>query len=170
MPREELRSRLAWPHALWPPTLRSLVAANRVREHGALVALPDHRGGTAGRRDEADRVLAVLRGDLYAPPSGAELAAATGADAGLLAAMVEEGEIVRVAEGIYLAREAYDAMLARTLDLLRDRGEVTVGALRDSFGTSRKYALNFLEHLDALRITRRAGDVRLPGSKAPAWS
>ncbi|MBV9278733.1 MAG: selenocysteine-specific translation elongation factor, partial [Chloroflexi bacterium] len=75
MPREELRSRLGWPQTLWPPTLRSLVAANRVREHGALVALPDHRGGTGGRRAEAARILAALRSDLYAPPSGTELVA-----------------------------------------------------------------------------------------------
>jgi selenocysteine-specific elongation factor len=30
--------------------------------------------------------------------------------------------------------------------------------VRDQFGTSRKYALALLEHLDRLRVTRRQGD------------
>jgi selenocysteine-specific elongation factor len=38
---------------------------------------------------------------------------------------------------------------------------VSVGQLRDRFGSSRKYALAFLEHLDEQRITRRAGDSRV---------
>jgi Elongation factor SelB, winged helix len=38
--------------------------------------------------------------------------------------------------------------------------------VRDLFGTSRKYALSLLEHLDDEHITRRNGDVRGLGSKA----
>jgi len=33
--------------------------------------------------------------------------------------------------------------------------------MRDMFGTSRKYALAFLGHLDEKRITRRVGDERV---------
>ena len=36
--------------------------------------------------------------------------------------------------------------------------------IRDSFQTTRRYALDFLERLDALGITRRKGDERVPGS------
>jgi hypothetical protein len=40
--------------------------------------------------------------------------------------------------------------------------------VRDTFGTSRKYALSLLEHLDDEHITRRNGDARTLGSKAPS--
>jgi selenocysteine-specific elongation factor len=40
-------------------------------------------------------------------------------------------------------------------------GNVTVAQFRDHFGSSRKYALALLEHLDERKITRRAGDARV---------
>jgi selenocysteine-specific elongation factor len=37
---------------------------------------------------------------------------------------------------------------------------ITVAEFRDQFNTSRRYALAFLEHLDAVGITLREGDIR----------
>ena len=37
---------------------------------------------------------------------------------------------------------------------------LTVIQFRDRFNTSRKYALGFLEHLDAVGVTVREGDYR----------
>jgi selenocysteine-specific elongation factor len=36
-----------------------------------------------------------------------------------------------------------------------------VGQLRDRFGSSRKYALAFLEQLDERKVTRRVGEGRV---------
>ena len=44
---------------------------------------------------------------------------------------------------------------------LHAHGTVTVAQVRDLFGTSRKYVLALLEHLDAQGITRRIGDERV---------
>jgi len=170
MPKEELRSKIFWPRSTWAAALRALVETGVIREHGTLVALPGYTGGTATRRDEADRVLEVLGRNPFSPPSGNELLTAAQTDPTLLSAMALDGEVVRVGDDIYFARSAYESMVSKTMDLLRQHGEVTVGALRDACGTSRKYALSFLEHLDGERITRRMGDVRVPGSKAAAWS
>ena len=38
--------------------------------------------------------------------------------------------------------------------------------VRDVLGTTRKYALSLLEHLDGERVTRRVGDARVLGSRA----
>jgi selenocysteine-specific elongation factor len=38
--------------------------------------------------------------------------------------------------------------------------ELTVAEFRDLLNTSRKFALPFLEHLDAARVTLRLGDAR----------
>jgi len=37
---------------------------------------------------------------------------------------------------------------------------MTVGEFRDLLGTSRKYALPFLEYLDSNKITLRVGEIR----------
>jgi len=36
-----------------------------------------------------------------------------------------------------------------------------VGEVRDMFGTSRKYVLALLEHLDRTKVTKRVGDERV---------
>ncbi len=52
-------------------------------------------------------------------------------------------------------------MVNRIVQHIKDKGEITVAQVRDMFGTSRKYALALMEHLDSQRVTRRVGDVRL---------
>jgi selenocysteine-specific elongation factor len=166
MPREQLRSVLGRKPAEWPEVLRRLVADSIAREEGAVVASPTHVAGLERRRGEADRLLAVLRANPFSPPSGHDLLEST--DAALIEALREGGEIVRVADGLYFARGAYDDAVRTIVELVRSEGGVTVSAVRDAVGTSRKYALALLEHLDSERVTRRVGDVRVPGSKTPA--
>jgi selenocysteine-specific elongation factor len=45
--------------------------------------------------------------------------------------------------------------------LLRERKEIAPGDIKDLLGISRKYAIPLLEHLDARRITARAGEKRV---------
>ncbi len=45
-------------------------------------------------------------------------------------------------------------------DFFSKKKEMTVGEFRDVLGTSRKYAIPFLEYLDSNRITLRVGEVR----------
>ncbi|GAC1318880.1 MAG: selenocysteine-specific translation elongation factor [Chloroflexota bacterium] len=166
MSKEELGQNVGWSGASWTAAVEAMTGEDVMRQDGSVLALPAHRGGTAGRPEEVDRVLQVLRRDPYAPPTAAELCAMAGTDGALLAALGEEGEIVRVQDGLYFARDAVDRVRTRVLDIIRREGQVTVAGLRDAIGTSRKYALALLEHLDAQRVTKRAGDVRVLGAKA----
>jgi selenocysteine-specific elongation factor len=51
-------------------------------------------------------------------------------------------------------------------DLLRESPEgVTMSAIREALGTTRKYALPFVALLDAEGITRRRGDLRVAGPR-----
>ena len=52
-------------------------------------------------------------------------------------------------------------MVDRISAHLKEHGEITVADVRDLLGTSRKYALALMDHLDHVRITRRVGDVRV---------
>jgi selenocysteine-specific elongation factor len=94
----------------------------------------------------------------FTPPLTKEL----GADPVLLRALVEAGELVPIGD-FYLTGDR--AQQARTV--VRDRieagGPVTVAAIRDLLGTSRKYAVPLCEWLDATGATRRHGDTRVLG-------
>ena len=56
-------------------------------------------------------------------------------DEDLLAYLEEPGEIVRVGD-VAFAPEAYEAMVERVTQQLREEGTVTLGEVRDMFGTS----------------------------------
>ena len=92
-----------------------------------------------------------LRAAAHEPPSEAEL----GVDAVSLPALVVAGRAVRVGRDRYAAPEAIAAVHER-LRVLADREDgVTLGALRDELGTSRKFAQALLDHFDATRVTLR---------------
>jgi selenocysteine-specific elongation factor len=51
-------------------------------------------------------------------------------------------------------------MAARVRESILENGQVSAAEVRDMFGTSRKFALALLEHLDAIGVTIRDGDFR----------
>ena len=164
LPAEELRGRLRLTAETWPAVSSALEEAGVARLHGGeSVALAEHEPRFSPAQQQAvARVMEALASQPYAPPALAEL---PGLDAPLLEALVERGEVVRIADGVHLGRAAYDEMVAAALEMIDAAGSVTVAALRDRFGASRKYALALLEHLDDERITRRVGDARVRGSR-----
>ena len=79
----------------------------------------------------------------------------------LLAALVEQGYLVKVSDDVLFLAETYETMVQRVTGHIRRQGDVTIAQVRDMFGASRKYALALMEHLDERRVTRRVGDVRV---------
>jgi len=76
------------------------------------------------------------------------------------------GRIVRITADISLAKESHDDLIERIRAHLGEHGTIDVQALKQMTGLSRKYAVPFLEHVDQLLITRRQGDLRVPGPRA----
>jgi len=155
MPREEMRQKLRLP-------ARALdVALDEARRRG-LVAFDETRIWLAGHDPQptpdelaaVDAALAAMRRAPYGPPSPA-------LDEELLAWTLERGLIVRLAADVFLLPETYAELLAWVRATAAVEGSVSVGMLRDRFGSSRKYAVAFLEHLDERKITRREGEGRV---------
>lgn len=70
------------------------------------------------------------------------------------------------ASGVWFASSAVEAAVDRLRVLLRENpGGFTVSDARQALGTSRKYALPLLAHLDASGMTRRQGDTRVAGPR-----
>jgi selenocysteine-specific elongation factor len=57
-------------------------------------------------------------------------------------------------------REDYDGIVEEIAMMLEAQHTISVAQVRDAFQTSRRYVLAILEHLDAIGVTVRAGDVR----------
>ena len=166
MPKEELRERLRsidMNFLSW--VLGRLEAAGRVSTRKG-----DVRAGTGGVQlspaEEQARALVVdlLKRNLFAPPGEREIEAGARIPAEavrkVIRLLVEEGEITRLEPGLVMHHSAIEAATAQLRTYLKEHGEATAGDLKTVLGTTRKYAVPLLEHLDKIGVTRRKGDKR----------
>jgi selenocysteine-specific elongation factor len=182
IPREEWRSRLGLVGKAAVETLATLVRSGALAEetalagdatgpssggHGMFVKLPTHHPQmTEQEAQVAAAMLERFRQDPYAPPTWQELDESLGGE--LAQALVDQGKLVRVSDAIVLERAAYTGAIRQVVSYLQEHETITVAQARDLLGTSRKYMLAILEHLDQLHITRRQGDDRILGPRATA--
>ena len=75
--------------------------------------------------------------------------------------LVKRGDVVELGSSLFAAREAAESVLERIKTICREEGEISLAGLRDSLGTSRKYAQAWLEYSDAAGVTSRTGDIRV---------
>ena len=102
-----------------------------------------------------DRIRTRLAEDPFAAPEAPELAAA-GLGTRELAAAVRSGQLLRIADGVYLAPDVTEAARARLAAIPQP---FTLSQARQAWGTTRRVAVPLMEWLDARGIT-----VRLPDS------
>ena len=79
----------------------------------------------------------------------------------VLSALLEQGTVVAVSPEVLFLAETYAEMELQIKEQIVVFGPVTVAGVRDLFGTSRKYALALLEHMDRGGITLRKGHERV---------
>jgi selenocysteine-specific elongation factor len=97
----------------------------------------------------------------FAPPDPA------GVDRAELRELVRRKLIVEQ-EGLYFVPAAIDAAARVVAQLLAENPDgVTVAQVRDGLGVTRKHALPLAAILDATGVTRRRGDLRIPGPRLP---
>jgi selenocysteine-specific elongation factor len=77
---------------------------------------------------------------------------------GVIGFLVKQGTLVRLAEGIYVHRDALAA--ARERISVRSGDMIDVGHFKEYFGLSRKIAIPLLEWMDREGVTKRVGDSR----------
>lgn len=75
----------------------------------------------------------------------------------ILLLLLDSGEIVKVAEGMYTLSSYMEEARNKVVEKLRADGKITIAEIRDMFGTSRKSAKPILEYMDSIKITRKTG-------------
>jgi selenocysteine-specific elongation factor len=155
MPREELRSRLKLSVDGLDAVLGAATAQGLAATYDGGVQLAGYVPTLAPDQEHTvRRLLEAFAATPYSPP-------APDIEPELLGWLVEQGKIVRAGADVAFLPEAYHAMIDWVVSRIGEAGGVTVAQFRDRFGSSRKYALALLEHLDERKITRRIGDARV---------
>ncbi len=160
MPKEELRSRMRIPPGVLAEALARAVAEGKIREEEGAVALSQHEiRFTPEQKELIERLLARFRASPYATPSVAECEGTLGSE--LFSALLDMGILIKVSPEVVFLAETYREMVRKVVERLEREGKITVAQVRDMFGTSRKYALALMEHLDEKKVTKRVGDERV---------
>jgi selenocysteine-specific elongation factor len=132
-----------------------LVRRGVVERSGSTLALAGRAGGVDA--PELERLIREVGDAEPTPPTIGELRG-RGFPLEAIEAAVRAGSLVRIAPDLVLTK----AFVDRAIEAVREAGPAgaTVSAVRARLGTSRRYAVPLMEHLDRTGATRRSGDVR----------
>ena len=148
-PAEVARRALDLPDAeLVGAVVRPPLVLRDGRVQEAMAALPDPV------QRAVDAVRARLAAEPFAAPEAGELVGA-GLGPRELGAAVRSGQLLRIAEGVYLAPGAPEEAAARLRALPQP---FTLSQARQAWGTSRRVAVPLAEELDARGVTTRLPD------------
>jgi selenocysteine-specific elongation factor len=155
MPRAELSTRLKLGD-FTPLAMENFVKQGVLVEEAGHFRLPSHSVKlTPAQQSRLDAFLKSLAASPYSPPSDLI------PEPDLLNMLIAQGRVVKVSDNVVFASPVYRDMVAKITERIKDRGKITLGEVRDMFGTSRKYAQALLEYLDGEKVTRRVGDDRV---------
>ena len=171
MPQEEVRRRL--PRALKPAAyhrlLESLTEGGTLETSDGLVRaagyLPE-AALSAVEREIAQEIEAEFRQGGLKPPDLDAVLKRDRRRKALYHFLVEGGALVPTTDRtsnktVVFHRDALAQAETRLHAALLDGAGQTVSQLNAALGTTRKFSIPLLEHLDGLGVTKRAGDVRL---------
>jgi Elongation factor SelB, winged helix. len=159
IPREELKSRLKLSNRLFNACLHTWLQQGLILEENLLVRLPEHKiQFNRQQQTLINELLKAFEQSPFVPPSVNECIRLVGEQ--VYAALLELGILVQVSAQVVFRREDYDMLVAAVREHFSKEETLTVVQFRDRFGSSRRYVLAFLEHLDAIGMTVRDGDAR----------
>ena len=75
--------------------------------------------------------------------------------------MVSGSEIIMLSPQVYWLKSVYDKGVSLVYDHFESNKTLTLAECRDLLGTSRKFTLALLEHLDVKKVTKMVGDSRV---------
>lgn len=165
MPREEFRSRLKVTSTRhFQALLRSWLADGLIRQSKNYICRCDFQVQmNDAQRKLIDQLMVHYTVDPYAPPTIKQVKEQVGEE--IYQALIIQEVLVPVSEDLAFHRADYQRMQNIVLAHFRENETLTAAQLRDILGSSRRYVLAYLEHLDAIGITVRDGDVRRQGKQ-----
>lgn len=163
MPRDTLRSQLKLSPGAFDALLGHYNDASDPSafvDAGGMVRLASHDVRFAPEQQAAvEALLARCRAQPWATPSVKEARAAVGDE--VYTVMLRRRMLIQLNDEVILLPDTYAQAVQHVRAFIEREGSMTAAQARDLFGTTRKYALALMEHLDLIGVTRRVGDARV---------
>lgn len=158
-----------WSQGLAPKlvtrVLESMLAQGRLLASGEFLKLPGHNIVLSPAQQKICQALRSLYAESgLTPPNlrdALDRVHATEKEAqSIYKLLVAQGELVKMRDGIFYAREHFDTVVGKVRQWFETHDDLTLADLKTLLGLSRKYLIALLEYLDQEKITVRIGDKR----------
>jgi selenocysteine-specific elongation factor len=161
----DLRKGLDWVPPVWNRIFEDLegrgmisVRGDKLLLHAAADALD------AADRDLMDRILTLYEDTAFQSPRPEEVSELLHAEPAavnrLLEYLCNQGRLVRLSKTVVLSRGAFKKAQDLVVRTIEEQGKLDSADFKYTIGSTRKYALAILDHLDARHVTVRIGNDR----------
>jgi len=99
----------------------------------------------------------------YTPPTSKELIGKDGVRKEALEFLLTTGKAIKIGPTLVFHTERWNEIIEIIKEMLSGGETLSVSALREKLGSSRKFVVPILEETDRLGVTERQGDVRIKG-------
>lgn len=112
------------------------------------------------------KILKILKDDPTNPPDQKTLISQIAGGKEIIDFLIQEGEIIKLSDGILLESKNYDMMKNKLIDFLKINGSISIAQVRELLEISRKYIIPLLNKMDEEKITQRKENVRILKTKS----
>lgn len=145
--------------------LKLLVSGGKLVERKHRLALPEHHEILSDTEQKLlQAVESLFRSRLFNPPSRAEIAEHTKADAEkverILRIMLEQERLIRVENDLFFHAEAVEKAREILVSFISTEGKLESVKFKYLLDTTRKFAIPLLDYFDRIGVIRRVGNTR----------
>ena len=163
----ELASRLKIEEKFSQELINFLLKAKQIAQRGAFLSLSDFNPQLSSSQRKVEQIIwDKFNSSPLTPPTKEELLKQNSEFETVLYFLLQQNQLIELTEGILFKTAEFEKIKSKVIDLMQQKGKVTVGEVKEHLATTRKYAVPILEKLDQLEITKRVGDYRILNSVA----
>ncbi|EQB64183.1 MAG: selenocysteine-specific elongation factor [candidate division Zixibacteria bacterium RBG-1] len=163
----ELASRLKIEEKFSQELINFLLKAKQIAQRGAFLSLSDFNPQLSQSQRKVEQIIwDKFNSSPLTPPTKEELLKQNSEFETVLYFLLQQNQLIELTEGILFKTAEFEKIKSKVIDLMQQKGKVTVGEVKEHLATTRKYAVPILEKLDQLEITKRVGDYRILNSVA----
>ncbi len=145
--------------------LKLLLSGGKLVERKHRLALPEHHEMLSDTEQKLlQAVESLFRSRLFNPPSRAEIAKHTKADAEkverILRIMLEQERLIRVENDLFFHAEAVEQAREILVSFISTEGKLESVKFKYLLDTTRKFAIPLLDYFDRIGVIRRVGNTR----------
>ena len=165
--KEALLQRSGLKKEVFDGVFNALLKDNKLTMRKERIALPSHSEQFNPKQQVLlEKVEAVFKKDLFAPPSIDDVVLQIGYDVQdvnrTIRLLTEQQRLVRVEQYLFFHTEAIEQAQQRIIEHINGQGQGRLESVKFKYlvDTTRKYALPLLDYMDKIGVTRRVGNTR----------